>query len=471
MFVPFIKERKSRFKAQYANDVSLSRLRGYTEAQIVELNDSEVTDKGIESLKDSKILRLVLSNSKLVKSVDNISRLSYLQQLDLARTNVKDAELPKLAQLKMLTHLDLRDCPVTQKGVQALAASKSLVFVWLSNDILKPPFLATLKDKMPGCSFPPSDQKSKLQLMEANRNGKSEFDLYANCYETAHRVDPLSSVCAQYRQRMAAALANQRRVAEARRLWQESTKILEKNGNLKLLAEALHREADFARIFGELKLAVELADRAKKLYLETSYLDRPEILSTLDTLSGFPGAAGDHARVVEYCQEALDLMKRFPKGNEQNLTLFRERKGWFLYLQGKKAEAITCFRQNLDYFENPTRFSRTEVARANIEIGHCLTDPKLRLKHYDKGIKMVEDLNFDFPQTMPLREHYCDACFSAAQICEADADYEKALNYVKRAISVTQGTKQQDRLTAYRAYEDNLSKLARKKFEIKRSTN
>lgn len=457
LFAKSIKAKQVRFTTGYLWDDRMLRVfKGYTEAQVVEITDCAITDKGFANLKDSKLLKLKVAGCD-VRSVDNISRLKYVQILDLSRTAINDSALPKLAQMPMLALLNLQDCKVTPRGLESLASSRSLVCLILSKDLATPQVLAGLKDRMPGCNFPPFQKNTKFQELIANWKG-SPYDAVEHCYLMARKLDHLSGSCALYLGFMSDERVKQGRYAEALQLWNRERETYEKNGNLLKLASTLHKGANLSLLTGDLKHAVQLADSAEKLYLETLPKNEEQILETLQLLSVIATQAHDSERVTKYCEDGLTILDRFFKDPNSYRPTFLERAGWSYFLLNKKEKALPLMQQFLAYSENPAnKADIKDVARANIELAHCLSDLDLRKQHYKKGLRIIEKL--DFPKVMNLRDHYCDASFSSAQICVSQGDYKNASVHMERAISMANRVNSSDvRLKVYKEYANEISR-------------
>lgn len=454
LFADRIKTRQCRFKAGvFVNDRILKCFKGYTEAQILEVTDCSVTDKGLGNLRDSKLINLNVSGSD-VSSVDNISHFEYLQFLDLKGTPVNDSALPKLAQLKMLNQLGLQGCKkLTPKGLEALVASTSLLTVYLPGEIATPQVIESLRNRMPGCRFPPYHMNSKFQEFIYNWKG-SPYEAFEQCYLKARKINPLSDSCGFYLGEMAQLRAKQANVVEAARLFEQERDVFEKNGNRARLAGTFLRGAAIACAMGELKRAVELSDEAEKLFKETLIKDDPQAINTFEALCAIAAQAQDKDRVIKHCEDALAVLDRFYKDPNPYRTAFLERAGWCYHLKGQKEKALARLKQFLAYVEKPeNKADRGDIARANIEVAHCLTDPILRKQHYNKGLKIIEQLNF--PKERNLRDHYCDACFSAAQVCVGQRDYKNASTYMERAISIASLVKSDIRVKTYKEYMQN----------------
>ncbi|MBX9694189.1 MAG: hypothetical protein K2Z81_17530, partial [Cyanobacteria bacterium] len=115
-----------------ANDNALMQFSGRKDLTEVRLSYSEVTDKAVGYLTQSKLKKLNLAATK-IKSLEHIPQFSLtLTELDLSSDDIGDEQLSKLASLRMLQTLKLNDTKITDTGLRSLANIKSLVNLDLS---------------------------------------------------------------------------------------------------------------------------------------------------------------------------------------------------------------------------------------------------------------------------------------------------------------------------------------------------
>ncbi len=437
-----IKKRACRFLSRsYATDESMRAFRNYKEVQSVELVDCTVTDNGVANLKNPKILKLKLRHCDIT-SVDNITQLAYLQDLDLRETKINDSAIAQLVRLKMLTTLNLQGCEqLTEKGLLQLTQSTSLMNVFLPEG-QSHAFIEELQKKMPQCMFPEYSDSARLQQADHNFKTQVEYLRYSHLRSIAEQANPLGFSVATYSIMMANIRLAQRRMVEAGKLLQRATELLELNGHLKYLAIALNEESNFAARAGDFKKAVALQDRAAPLYLDTQYHDEPQILKNLEELTVYPMQIKDFNKTIAYCQQGIDLIEQFPKQDRNYLPVFYERAGWCCYLQNDLTKALDYFQKNLVLVRANKNRDPKSYARQLIEIGHCLPDANSRKALYDEAINMLDALGL--PEEKDLKEHYCSACNNMAAIYDQESNPAESIRYVRKALTAVMQMKHAD---------------------------
>jgi len=93
------------------------------------------------------------SGCKIIADEDlkYLSGLNKLEILNFDDTNITDAGLKYLKDLKSLKELDLFNTKVTDKGIQELASVKSLTLLMLHGTKVTPKGIEELKKKLPKC--------------------------------------------------------------------------------------------------------------------------------------------------------------------------------------------------------------------------------------------------------------------------------------------------------------------------------
>ena len=429
-----IKHHRIRLHAGFASDKSLVAFKRYKEEQSLEVHDRSITDQGIGNLKGAKILDLGLRGCN-IKSVDNIVQLPYLQNLDLSKTLIDDSAIAKLAKLKMLYVLNLEDCKISEKALLHLISSTSLREVILPNAKYSRSFINELRNKMPQCLFSKYDKYTRLQQAEINSKTKDEYPKCAYLASIAAQANPASSATATFLSSMGAVRMSQGRAVEARKLMQRSTEIVEKNGDLKTLAEVLAGDAALSIKEKDFKKAIALSDRALTLFHDTLYHDDPQLLTLANVFSVLPMQVGDYSRAIAYCKKGLDLMKQFPPKDQSLLPIFNERIGWCYYLQSKPHEALPFVQRYVDLARANQTLDPNSYARALIELGNCLPDKKDRKLAYDEGLNLLDTLKL--PEELNLKEHYSDACGKMAAIYDEESNPTESIKYLRKALAAT----------------------------------
>jgi hypothetical protein len=100
------------------------------------LNGNRITDQGIKSLKQTKIMYLSLGETAVTDDAMAELRDQPLKTLDVSSTKITDRGVGYISQLKLLSYLNLRNTHVTNNGVLELAHLPKLEFVNLGHTIV-----------------------------------------------------------------------------------------------------------------------------------------------------------------------------------------------------------------------------------------------------------------------------------------------------------------------------------------------
>jgi Leucine-rich repeat (LRR) protein len=92
-----------------------------SEQQVVSLKSASLLDADATTLREyPKLQKLVLSGSRVGKSLTVLSDLTQLRELELENTDITDVEMKSLAALSNLQVLNLAGCNITDEGLQHL---------------------------------------------------------------------------------------------------------------------------------------------------------------------------------------------------------------------------------------------------------------------------------------------------------------------------------------------------------------
>ncbi|MBC7996984.1 MAG: hypothetical protein IAF58_03515, partial [Leptolyngbya sp.] len=439
IFESHIKARENRIEIDLdANDENMQAFLGYKYAQDIKLKGCNVTDKGIAFLKDSKILRLSLVECN-VNSVDNIAKLSYLQNLDLRANPIDDQCLKVLADLKMLKYLNIQETKVTEKGIFNLAKSNSLVGIYLPEKKFSGTEIRRLKERMPFCQFYTYSKSSRMGELERASKITDQFEKYSHLYSIAKQINPDHSGLSDYLSLMAEKLRAQGKKAEASKFFRLANEILLKNGNLANLPAGLIREMSCCLV----EKIAPLADRAAELAYDTLPHDSPTLVQTLQEISNYPRRKEDADKVVNYCQTGIDLIEQFPNRQDRKaLSALYEKAGWTYYVALQNPKALPYFQKNVTLLRHEIPRNDLLFARAMLELGHALPEFTARKSAYDEGMELLEKLKF--PEDYNLKEHYCDACSALHDAYVAQGNHEEAARYLRKGIECVRQMKHSD---------------------------
>lgn len=100
-------------------DETLTYLKGMTRLRELDLNNTQITGVGLQSLQGSKLEILRLRKTPITdESLKHLQAIPTIQQLDLSETRIGDAGLAHLCKLPNLKVLLLRETPITENGFQ-----------------------------------------------------------------------------------------------------------------------------------------------------------------------------------------------------------------------------------------------------------------------------------------------------------------------------------------------------------------
>lgn len=464
LFDKKIAQKACRFELKVeATDRSMEAFKGYIDAQDITLEGCNVTDKGISYLKNSKILQLSITDCNL-NSVDSIVQLPYLQNLNLANTKIDDTCLAKLKQLKMLNYISLEGTKVTEKGILQLAAINSLATLDLTKDHFSEAAIERMKEKLPFCHFVSYGGLSKMVEIQKSSKIKDLSAKILHLYSIGQQVAPNNYGMHVYLNILGDEALKNGKAADAERYYKQAEEIVEKNGNLVGVREALLQKLNFARAFKRNELIPTSADRAAQLLYDTKFHDDPDLALKLFGLSTYDRPFKDADQVAGYCQSAIDLINQFPKQQDSKLlTFLYEKAGWTYYVARNFPKALPYFQKNVTLLRHETPRNDLLYARALLELGHTLPEFSARKSAYDEGMELLEKLKF--PEDYNLKEHYCDACSTLHDKYVAEGNYEEAVKYLKKAIECLREMKHPDvfnRAAQFKELLHNESKMIKK---------
>jgi hypothetical protein len=110
------------FHGDKATDEAFGRVASLPRLRRLDIGESQVTDAGLDALKNSfKLQKLYLTETSVGDAgLARLKDLDRLEVLDLARTKITNAGLKRLAPLEALRVLDLSDTAVDAAGVAEL---------------------------------------------------------------------------------------------------------------------------------------------------------------------------------------------------------------------------------------------------------------------------------------------------------------------------------------------------------------
>jgi len=136
-------------------DAGLQHLRDLKSLTDLNLEDTKVTDAGLQHLRDLKSLTsLNLNYTKVTDAgLQHLRDLKSLTDLNLEDTKVTDAGLQHLRDLKSLTDLNLEDTEVTDAGLQHLSDLKFLTSLNLKYTKVTEQGFKELGKALPNCEI------------------------------------------------------------------------------------------------------------------------------------------------------------------------------------------------------------------------------------------------------------------------------------------------------------------------------
>lgn len=416
----------------------------------------------------SKVLNLTLVGDKNIRSADEISKLKYLQRLNLRDTNITDEALAKLAKLPMLEQLDISGSNnLTEKGLMALTSATSLTVVQLSDDKYSKSTLNQLRARLPQCTFYPYFDNSKVQIEEKKLENANPLKKFEQVYTLVSKENPLCRFAARYSQGMANDLNQplQRREEYAKR----AEKICEKSNDLKELVATVSYLSQLAQSQGRMKECSELLQRALGLDIDTTIHDDRGLMRRLFDATNFFSSQGDYAKAIKYCEMGERFLEQFPERNQNYLQKFDEKIGWSYYQLNQAYRGAPYLSRNLDYWRKhqnepikpdvdiPEQINvpKNLYARALIERGHSESDTKKSKALYDEALQLLESLGM--PEDINLNEHYCDACNHMADIYLAESNSTESLKYLKKGLAAVKQMKHKDVNNRLKFFTDKIA--------------
>lgn len=446
IFAQKIAQREVEFVTKFASDLSLKELDQYPFAQVLDVEDGRITDDGIAYLQNSKLLELNLRNST-IKSLNSLDKLPYIQNLDLTHTKIDDTAMPKIAGLKMLHNLALVDCDISESGLRELISSPSLRKLELSPDKYTADFINELYEKMPQCIILPYRSTFKLQDFEsAERKKLDEPTTLQRMIAVTQKSNKNLAIIGVYLTKLAAIRYQQNRFKESSQYADQAVVQLEQCGDLTALVDALEEQATNAVEQKNAKKALALNDRAEKLFVDTAVHSKDEtLLDKLHSFTYIPITLKIFHPAIGYCSTALDLIKRFPKldNDKKYSKLFTEKIGYFYSMEGKDDLALPYLKQLVDLSRLTKDKEPQLYLRAIIEYSNILNlDYVKRKELYKEAIEGLEKLGF--PEDYNLNEHYYNACQHVSEIYAAERNYDDAILYARKGLAAVGHFKQPD---------------------------
>lgn len=442
-------QRRVIFKASgYPTDETLKILDGYPDVQGLELRDCAVTDSGLRFVNHSNLIWLDLAGDKRVTVVNNIVKQKTLNSLDLSGTNINDLALSKLATLPNLESLTINNCPwVTEKGLQALSASNSLLRLHFEEKFPEGA-IEQLQNKMKLCSF--NDRLSKFEQWHQKNTNLPQEEFFRQAQEIVTKNSPRHNLLASILYSRAGLRTSSAQAAERESLMQQATSLCEQNGEEKVFPIALFTQAYEESKLGHRARSADLVQRAMKHYLRTRMLNDKCVPGQLQQALAAPGYDDNELR-LKIAKLGLEITKRFPDEHAGYEPIFLEDIGWTYYREGKRSQALPYLRELLEYCRQhkndpPATLTMATgqtftnekplnlLARALIECGHCEPKNEERKRLYNEGFDLMDELNL--PKEVNLREHYIDACSQYSDLLDAEGKPAEALKVLNRAAVV-----------------------------------
>ncbi|MFN8551328.1 MAG: protein kinase [Candidatus Obscuribacterales bacterium] len=439
-FAQGIKENAVAFKSGWdTSNASLIPFKNYNKIQKLEVKQCPITDEGLSVLQNSRLLELGLSGCS-IGSVKNISKLSYLQLLDLSDTFIDDSALPELAKLKMLQTLSIRNCKkLTPKGLMGLSGSTSLLNVVVAEGQFPADAILKLREKLPQCMFEGSGIQSKTSEITNKIRPEQIYEVYKKLIEVIQQINPNSSAIAP----LEAVISNyhqERQEYEQAENWLKKARtLLESNGNKCFLAQILAQSGVLAVRQNKLEECDKFFDESARLSLETMMHNSPDLMSRLEAVTAQPFNSPYLDSSIKYCKIAIALIRensgQSPKLNEY-LPRFLERVGLELQFQNKNEEALPYLRENyslrkLEASKNPKRY-----ALALIVLGKAVPDTSERKRIWNEVLDLLDNLNY--PSDFNLKECYCDCCAGLMELAESEKNHDGAIKYARRGLMVAE---------------------------------
>lgn len=430
------------FATDYPTDKTLEQFKGYKDAQFLEFSNCKVTDAGFKNLKDSKLLRLVVTGDKEIKSVNEISQLRYLQRLNMKDTGITDSALTKLAELPMLDQLDISGCNISEKGLLELTKSTSLTQVQLSDKKFDRKFIGTLQEKLPQCTFRNYFSQSNVDLQTPQQ--VNDLERLKVKFSIVSKANPLSRYAARYSIEMAPLYYGRKERQKVWEVLQRAKRISERRTDWEMLADELAYESVYAYLHGNKSDALKIRTRSVKLFLDTTMHDYAKLPEKLTEAIGLARQLKRPDKVIELSEIGMNIIDQFPDQNQDYLPLFCELIAWSYFELETPVKGQKYAQRNLNYWEthkndklppdeinDRNKFPMPQYIRALVEMGHATALPREQLAYYNQALDLTEKLHY--PEEFNVIEHYCDACIHVANIYDKEGKRAEALKYLHRA--------------------------------------
>ncbi|MFN8555390.1 MAG: protein kinase [Candidatus Obscuribacterales bacterium] len=440
MFAPDIRKNKVSFKSGWdTTNENLLPFKNYDKIQKLELKQCPVNDDGLAVLQNARLLELTVSCCS-ISSVKNISKLSYLQTLDLSDTAIDDSALPELAKLKMLKSLSIRNCKkVTEKGLMGLSTSTSLLNVVLTEKHFSTDAILRLREKMPQCSFEGYGLPSKCMEVTSRIKPEQIYAVYKKAIELAQQVNPNLSVIGQLEAGISQYFENRHDYAQAEEWLKKARLVLENNGNKYFLSQILAQSGLLAIHQNKLEECDKFFDESARLSLETMMHDSPDLMGRLEAVTAQPFNSPYLENSLKYSKIAITLIKedagRTP-ALQTYLPRFCERAGHELIVLKKDDEALPYLLENykirkMESAQNPKRYALSLVLLGKAEPTNV---EKKRI--WNEALDLMDSLNH--PSDLNLKECYCDCSVALMGIFESEKNHTEAVNYARRGLTVAE---------------------------------
>ncbi|MBX9694742.1 MAG: protein kinase [Cyanobacteria bacterium] len=419
-------------KIFYDND-DLLPLEQYKDAQVVDISNSIVTDDGLKSLLNSKVLKLDAHKSGVMR-LDNISCMSSLQTLRLGENNIGDGELPKLAKLPTLSHLDIRATDVTEQGLKWLTGIPTLRDVTISHDYSETA-VQRLREKLPDCIFRPYYRDSIVSRIESSIAGQEPSEggrIYKKCIQIIEAAQGKNApgVSIYFRKWSDLCWRNGAR-DEGSRLAQKAIEISELNGDMVSLQKSLEQEAKWLASSGQKEKSYPLMVRAAEIMLDVVKRDSTSLLSSLLEVSAVAQSAKDYEVALKFNNTGIELAKRY---NPQSpaLPIFLTQSCALYRMKGDKKLALAYGRESLEYYRHNGSTDKDWYTVALVEYGLCLEDLGKRKVVLREAISVVPRP----PVSEPYWFSYCDACYFLSDIYKNENNLSEAEKHLRLALKM-----------------------------------
>ncbi len=412
-----------------ATDADLKIFAGYKNAQSVCFVDTKVTENGLLNFKDSKLLDLDVTNGD-IKSIDAIiEQQPYLQSVNIAGTQIQDADLKKVAQLKMLKDVDIRNCSLSEKGVRQLLSSKSLRQIQLTQKKFIDTFIEEIRLRMPQCGIGEEEFKSKEQELKDNLGNIPEQKRFDQLYQLVARGPSDSTELATLLREDATRCFLANDIRRTKEKLQAAENILTRNGDKAALCELFlakatlakveHRWLDFDKVVGALS----------KDYFVCYRHDKDVTWDNLKQLTTDVHGPGKFTNTIQLCEQAMTILKEEFEPTK-DLQFFAERAAWLSWECADLKRGIKAAEENFELCQ--TSGDPLKRAKSGIILAHYLPVGERRKQLYLGGMKQIEDLHF--PVDENLREHYCDAAASMVFICAQEKNADQAVFFARQGL-------------------------------------